>query len=50
MSSSKDKENGKQKVAGNWYQTLISNSKKTNENAQLNFISINCKKLNEIFT
>ena len=34
----------------NLYQTLINESKKTNQNDQPNFISKNCKKLNEICT
>ena len=50
MSSGKDKDNVKQKVARNLYQTLINESEKTNQNEQPNFISKNCIKLNEICT
>ena len=49
-SSGKDKDNVKQKVAWNLYQTLINESEKTNQNDQPNFITKNCKKLNEICT
>ena len=38
MSSGKDKDNVKQKVARNYYQTLINEPEKTNENDQQNFI------------
>ena len=50
MSSGKDKDNVKQRVARNLYHTLINESEKTNQNNQPNFISKNCKKLNEIST
>ena len=50
MSSGKDKDNVKQRVARNLYQTLINESEKTYQNDQPNFISQNCKKLNEICT
>ena len=50
MSSCKDKDNVKQSVARNLYQTLINESEKTYQNDQPNFISKNCKKLNEICT
>ena len=50
MSSGKDKDNVKQKVARNLYQILINESEKTYQNDQPNFISENCKKLNEICT
>ena len=46
MSSGKDKNNVKQKVAQNWYQTLIIESEKINENKP-NFIRKNCKKSNK---
>ena len=45
-----DKDNVKQNVARNLYQTLINESEKTNQSEQLNFICKNCKKLNEICT
>ena len=48
MSSGKDKDNVKQRVVRNLYQTLINESEKTYQNDQPNFISKNCKKLNEI--
>ena len=48
MSSGKDIDNVKQRVARNLYQTLINESEKTCQNDQPNFISKNCKKLNEI--
>ena len=48
MSSGKDKDNVKQRVARNLYQTLINQSEKTSQKDQPNFISKNCKKLNEI--
>ena len=38
------------KVAQNLYNTLVSESKETNQNVQPNYISKNCKKLNEICT
>ena len=50
MSSGKDKDNVKQRVARNLYQILINESKKTYQNDQPNFIRKNCKKLNEICT
>ena len=50
MSSGKVKDNVKQRVAQNLYQTLITESEKTYQNDQPNFISKNCKKLNEICT
>ena len=50
MSSGKDKDNVKQRVVRNLYQTLINESEKTYQNDQPNFISKNCKKLNEIWT
>ena len=50
MSSGKDKDNVKQRVARNLYQTLINEQEKTYQNNQPNFISKNCKKLNEICT
>ena len=46
MSSGKDKENVKQKVAQNLYYTLSNESKETNQNVEQNSISKNCKKLN----
>ena len=48
MSSGKDKDNVKQRVARDLYQTLINESEETNQNDQLNFIGKNCKELNEI--
>ena len=50
MGSRKDKDDVKQRVAPNLYQTLINESEKTYQNDQPNFISKNCKKLNEICT
>ena len=50
ISSGKDKNNVKQRVARNLYQTLINESEKTNQNAKPNFISKNYKKLNKICT
>ena len=47
MSSGKDKDNVKQKVARNLYQTLINESEKTNQNEQP-FFGLICKKLSEI--
>ena len=44
MSKCKDKDNIKQQVARNLYQTLINESEKTNQHDQQNFISNNCKK------
>ena len=48
MSSGKGKDNVKQKIARNWYQTLINESEKTYQNDKPNFINKNCKKLNKI--
>ena len=50
MSSGVEKYNVKQKVARKLYQIWINESEKTNQNGQPNFISKNCKKLNEIWT
>ena len=50
MSSGKDKDNIKQRVVPNLYQSLINESEKNYQNDQPNFISKNCKKLNEICT
>ena len=50
MSSGKDKDNVKQGVARNLYQTLINESGKTYQNDKPNFISKNWKKLNEFCT
>ena len=50
INSGKDEENVKEKVAQNLYNTLINESKETNQNVQPNSISKNCKKLNEICT
>ena len=50
MSSGKDKDNLKQRLARNLYQILINESEKTYQNDQPNFISKNCKKLNKICT
>ena len=50
MSTGKDKDNVKQRVAQNLYQTLINKSEKTYQNDQPNFVSKNCKKLNETCT
>ena len=50
MNSGKDKENVKQKVAQNSYNTLINESKETNQSVQPNSMSKNCTKLNEICT
>ena len=50
MSSCKDKENVKQMVAQNLYNTLINESKETNQNVQPNSVGKNCKILNEICT
>ena len=50
MTNGKDKDNLNQKAARNLYQSLINESEKTNQNEQLNFISKNCKKWNEIRT
>ena len=48
MSSGKDKESVKQKVAQNLYKTLINESEETHQNIPPNSISKNCKKSNEI--
>ena len=50
MSSGEDNKNLKQKVAQNLYNTLINESRETNQNVQPNSISKNCKKLNTICT
>ena len=50
MSSGKYQDNVKRKVARNLYRTLMNESVETNQNAQLNLISKNCKKLNVICT
>ena len=50
MGCGKDKDNVKQRVARDLYQTLINESEKTYQNDQPNFITENCKKLNEICT
>ena len=50
ISSSKDRDNVKERVVQKLYQTLINESEKTYQNHQPNFISKNCKKLNEICT
>ena len=50
MSSGKDKDNVKKRVAQNLYQSLINEWEKTYQNNQPNYISKNCKKLNEICT
>ena len=50
MSSGKDKENVKQKVAQNLYNTSINKSTETNQNVQPNPLNNNCEKLNEICT
>ena len=50
MNSGKDKENVKQKVEQSLYNSLINESKETNQNIQPNSISRNCIKVNEICT